>query len=134
MDIPVFGWFFRKTNDTLTERTELIIMITPRVIRNNAESLTVTDDFRRKLGTVAGEIERMRRAPARDELPPPKVVPDKESRATPQDAPNAGPRLGQNQSPAPDDFADPMAAEAEPPQKPGPMKTAIKFLTFGLVR
>ena len=134
MDIPVFGWFFRKTTDTLTERTELIIMITPRVIRNNAESLTVTDDFRRKLGTVAGEIERMRRAPARDDLPPPKVVPDKESRATPQDAPNAGPRLGQNQIPAPDDFADPMAAEAEPPQKPGPMKTAIKFLTFGLVR
>jgi len=134
MDIPVFGWFFRKTTDTLTERTELIIMITPRVIRNNAESLTVTDDFRRKLGTVAGEIERMRRAPARDDLPPPKVVPDKESKATPQDAPNAGPRLGQNQIQTPDGGAEPMPAETAPLQKPGPMKTVIKFLTFGLVR
>jgi len=63
-----------------------------------------------------------------------KVVPDKESKATPQDAPNAGPRLGQNQIPTPDGGAEPMPAETEPLQKPGPMKTVIKFLTFGLVR
>src|SRR5262249_23304791 len=122
------------TNDVLTERTELIIMITPRVIRNNAEGLAATDDFRRKLGTVAGEIERMRRAPARDDLPPPKVVPDKESKAIPQDAPNAGPRLGQYQIPTPDGGSEPMPAEADPPEKPGQMKTVIKYLTFGLVR
>jgi general secretion pathway protein D len=134
MDIPVFGWFFRKTTDTLTERTELIIMITPRVIRNNAEGLAATDDFRRKLGTVAGEIERMRRAPARDDLPPPKlVVPDKESKAEPQDAPSAV-RLGNIQNVRPDSDAGPMPAEAEPPEKPGPMKTVVKYLTFGLVR
>jgi general secretion pathway protein D len=134
MDIPVLGWFFRTTNDNLNERTELFIMITPRVIRNQNESRIVTDDFRRKLSTVAGEIERMRRGAARDDLPPPKVIPDKESKAAPQGAPNAGPRLGQNQIPTPDAGAEPMPAEAEPPEKPGPVKTAIKFLTFGLVR
>jgi general secretion pathway protein D len=134
MDIPVFGWFFRKTTDTLTERTELIIMITPRVIRNNAEGLAATDDFRRKLSTVAGEIERMRRGPARDDLPPPKViVPDKESKAAPQDAPDAV-RLGNFQNVRPDSDAGPMPMEAEAPPQPGPMKTAIKYLTFGLVR
>lgn len=83
MDIPVLGWFFRKTTDTLTERTELIILITPHVIRNEGEARSVTDEFRRKLSTVAGEIERMRRGAAKDELPPPKAVPDRESRTTP---------------------------------------------------
>jgi general secretion pathway protein D len=87
MDIPVFGWFFRKTTDTLTERTELIILITPRVIRDVDESRRVTDEFREKLRTVAGEIERMRRGGARDDLPPPKVeplAPEKESRVIPE--------------------------------------------------
>jgi general secretion pathway protein D len=89
-NIPVFGWFFRSTTDTLTERTELIIIITPRVIRDQDESRKVTDEFREKLRTVAGEIERMRRGGARDDLPPPKVeplAPEKESRAVPEIVP-----------------------------------------------
>jgi general secretion pathway protein D len=87
MDIPVFGWFFRNTTDTLTERTELIIVITPHVIRNEEEVRSVTEEFRRKLSTVAAEIERMRRGGAKDDLPPPKAVPDRESRTAPELAP-----------------------------------------------
>jgi hypothetical protein len=137
MDIPVFGWFFRKTTDTLTERTELIIMITPRVMRNADESRVVTDDFRRKLSTVAGEIERMRRGPAKD-LPQPKiVVPEKESRLAPEALPESGPRLSRSAAQADDVPVVPARGgpeAAEPAEKPGAMKTIVKFLTFGLVR
>ncbi|MGH7766000.1 MAG: SPOR domain-containing protein, partial [Candidatus Binatia bacterium] len=91
-NIPVFGWFFKSTTDTLTERTELFIVITPRVIRDMDESRRVTDEFREKLRTVAGEIERMRRGGARDDLPPPKVeplppAPEPESKAAPEIVP-----------------------------------------------
>ena len=37
MDIPVFGRFFGTTNDTL-DRTELIMLITPHVVRNRDEA------------------------------------------------------------------------------------------------
>jgi general secretion pathway protein D len=137
MDIPVFGWFFRKTTDTLTERTELIIMITPRVIRNRNESLIATDDFRRKLSTVAGEIERMRRGPAKDDLPPPKVViPEPESRLSPDALPENAPRLSSSsaQTDARDVPSESAASITAPDKQSGPMKTVVKYLTFGLVR
>lgn len=43
--IPLFGAFFRST-DKSTRRTELIIMITPRVIRDDEESAVVMDELR----------------------------------------------------------------------------------------
>jgi general secretion pathway protein D len=96
-NIPVFGWFFKSATDTLTERTELFIVITPRVIRDMDESRRVTDEFREKLRTVAGEIERMRRGGARDDLPPPKVEPlppEPESKAAPEIAPENSAAIG----------------------------------------
>ncbi len=118
MDIPVLGWFFRKTTDTLTEQTELIILITPHVIRNEGEARSVTDEFRRKLSTVAGEIERMKRGAAKDELPPPRVFgPDRESRATPELAPENSATGGAGGS-APNGSGplkpSPISVEAEP--------------------
>jgi len=133
MDIPVFGWFFRKTTDTLTERTELIIMITPRVIRNNAESVIVTDDFRRKLSTVAGEIERMRRGPAKVDLPPPRmVVPDEESRVAPETLPE-GTRFSHTSLQEADPFFDKPAPRSDPASEPSAVRKVFRFLTFGLV-
>lgn len=111
MDIPVLGWFFRTTTDTLGERSELIILITPHVIRNEDEARTVTDEFRRKLSTVASEIERMRRGAARDDLPPPKNVPlDKQPRAVPQVAPEGSGVGGSSSSGRP----SPISMDAEP--------------------
>jgi general secretion pathway protein D len=60
MDIPVIGRFFGTTTDEI-DRTELIMLITPRVIRNREEAKSVTDEFREKLSTVTREIERMRK-------------------------------------------------------------------------
>ena len=60
MDIPVIGRFFGSTTD-LTDRTELIMLITPHVIRNRDESRQVTEDFKKSLSTVRNELERMAR-------------------------------------------------------------------------
>ena len=48
MDIPVLGWAFRTNNDT-TARTELLILISPYVIRNREEARDVTEEFSSRL-------------------------------------------------------------------------------------
>lgn len=58
MDLPVVGRFFGTTNDS-NDRTELIMLITPRVIRNRDESQVVTEEFKSKLSTVRNELERI---------------------------------------------------------------------------
>ena len=60
MDIPVVGRFFGTTSDS-TRRTELIMLITPNVIRNRSEGTAVTDDFKSKLSTLRNELERLER-------------------------------------------------------------------------
>ena len=46
--IPVVGKLFGQTRDEV-RRTELLVMITPRVIRNRNEAKAVTEEFKRKL-------------------------------------------------------------------------------------
>lgn len=81
MDIPVFGRFFGTTSDT-SERTELIMLITPRVIRNRNEAQIATMEFKSKLATVRNELERieierqrMQTQPQPQDLLPPISVP-----------------------------------------------------------
>lgn len=81
MDLPVFGRFFGTTSDN-NQRTELIMMITPRVIRTRAESGVVTNEFLSKLSAVRTELERIARdqektrpRPAPDQAPPMPVPP-----------------------------------------------------------
>ena len=50
-DLPLIGPLFG-TTDTSSTRTELLILITPRVIRNQAEARAVTDELRRRLRAV----------------------------------------------------------------------------------
>ncbi|MGA2125108.1 MAG: type II secretion system secretin GspD [Xanthobacteraceae bacterium] len=47
-DIPVLGNAFKYKDNTLA-KTELIVIITPHVMRNLAEARSVTDEFRRQL-------------------------------------------------------------------------------------
>ena len=44
MDIPLLGWFFRSTERS-TQRSELIMLITPHVIATPSESETATRDY-----------------------------------------------------------------------------------------
>jgi cell division protein FtsN len=72
MDIPVIGRFFGTTSDA-TDRTELIMLITPRVIRSRDESKQVTADFKSGLERVRDELERI--AKERSRLLPPRPLP-----------------------------------------------------------
>jgi len=59
MDIPVIGRLFRFDTDTIT-RTELMVLLTPHVVRNREEGLQLTDEYRARLKDVVHEIERTR--------------------------------------------------------------------------
>ncbi len=52
MDVPVLGRLFRSDQDR-TVRTELLITITPSVIRNRDESRNVTEDFSSRIEGLA---------------------------------------------------------------------------------
>jgi general secretion pathway protein D len=47
-DVPIFGNLFKNKTDTIS-RTELIIFIRPRVVRDINEARMVTEEFRNKL-------------------------------------------------------------------------------------
>jgi general secretion pathway protein D len=61
-DIPVLGSAFRTTKENL-RRTELLILITPRVVRDLDEAGRVTEEFRQELREVSTKISRKRHTP-----------------------------------------------------------------------
>ena len=66
MDVPVLGRFFRTTSDDEPRRTELIMLITPHVIRSRTEGTEVTEELKSKLSTLRNDLERMRLERERD--------------------------------------------------------------------
>lgn len=94
MNIPVFGRFFGTTSDE-TRRTELIMLITPHVIRNQNESRYVTDEFKAKVNSVRNELERIERERARSQpkLPPAAIPPSFEPKASEEQPPLAPSRF-----------------------------------------
>jgi general secretion pathway protein D len=70
-DIPVFGALFgsRATTDT---RTELIVVLTPQVVRNQGEARAVTDEMRRRLRKAAPYTFNDGRAPTQPRAVPPR--------------------------------------------------------------
>jgi cell division septation protein DedD len=88
MDIPVFGRFFGTTSDEST-RTELIILITPHVVRNQGEAQTVTEEFKSKVTAVRNELEQIERDRAKS---PPRVPPE---------VPSVEPKADEKSSPPP---------------------------------
>jgi general secretion pathway protein D len=65
-DVPVLGNAFRSKSN-LVSRTELIIFIRPRVIRDVSEARRITEEFRRQLTIEAPRVRRGEPTPA-DEL------------------------------------------------------------------
>lgn len=47
-DIPVLGNLF-KTTSNIKRRTELLVLLTPRVVRNSGDARTITEDLRSRL-------------------------------------------------------------------------------------
>lgn len=54
-DIPVIGNLFRRTSDTV-ERTELLVLITPRVVRDGSEARGITAELRRRINGADANV------------------------------------------------------------------------------
>ena len=66
MDVPVLGRLFRVEQDK-RERTELVILITPYVIRDRNEAQIVTKEFTQRVNRLRTMIERTRQpAPGKE--------------------------------------------------------------------
>ena len=73
MDIPVLGRIFRTDNDTV-DRTELIILITPHVIRNRTEARSVTEEFEERIRGLKGMLGRVQKPNVRLQAEEPTVL------------------------------------------------------------
>jgi len=58
-DIPLFGAAFRHKSNSIG-KTELIILITPRVVKDADEAREVTDEYRRKLNIYMPNAKNIR--------------------------------------------------------------------------
>ena len=88
MDLPVLGRLFRMDTDSV-RRVELIILLTPKVIRNRGESLSVTQEYKDRLWDVVDEIETTKgmKVPTQEEIYQRKRL---RQRATTAEKPHAG--------------------------------------------
>ncbi|MEW6301567.1 MAG: type II and III secretion system protein, partial [Thermodesulfobacteriota bacterium] len=68
MDVPVLGRLFRVDSERV-DRTELIILITPHVIRDRAEARSVTEEFEGRIRNLKDMLERVKRRRS-EPLPP----------------------------------------------------------------
>jgi general secretion pathway protein D len=57
MDLPVLGRLFRLDRDEV-QRVELIVLLTPHVVRGRREALQVTQEYKDRLWDVMDDIER----------------------------------------------------------------------------
>jgi len=79
MDIPVLGRIFRTESDQV-DRTELIILITPHVIRDRKEAQSVTAEFEDRIRGLKGMLNRVQKPPVRLQV-------DESARSTPGSRP-----------------------------------------------
>ncbi|RMF24522.1 MAG: type II secretion system protein GspD, partial [Deltaproteobacteria bacterium] len=56
MDVPLLGQLFRSSGKD-KDRTELIVLITPYVVRDREEARSVTADFRARVDDVLRELK-----------------------------------------------------------------------------
>jgi general secretion pathway protein D len=55
-DIPGLGWLFKTKSKTKT-KTNLMILLTPRIVKDNADLATISDSQRAKFGDAAKKVE-----------------------------------------------------------------------------
>jgi general secretion pathway protein D len=143
MDVPVFGRLFGSTSDVL-RKTELIMLITPNVIRTRQESYIVTEDFKSKLSAIRSELERIRRERERElerqrQLVPPSqgpmpapapAVPGSESQPQPEDPSSRShePPLPPAASP---DNSGTTSSNASPKGKKPPLPDTVEIRPLG---
>ncbi|MDR2013804.1 MAG: type II secretion system secretin GspD, partial [Rhodanobacter sp.] len=111
--VPVLGNLFGNT-DTSKDRTELIVLITPRVISNSDEARQMTEDYSHQfesLRPLRGKDTQMQANPLRPALQPP-VQPSPQPLSQP--APAAQPQPQLRLQPPPQQTPPPAARTASP--------------------
>ncbi len=73
-DIPIFGWLFRFTGRKV-DKTELLLLITPRVIGTALDAAKITNEMRRSTPELDEAVDRAPRAPAFTPTPGPRPAP-----------------------------------------------------------
>jgi general secretion pathway protein D len=73
-DIPLFGYLFRFT-ERLVEKTELLLLITPRVIGTAVDAARITNEMRNATPEIDDALKRAPRQPATSPPPPFRPVP-----------------------------------------------------------
>jgi len=79
MDLPVLGRLFRVERETVN-RTELLVLITPYVIRNRNDARAITAEFESRITNLKEMLDRVKRmkggpqAPAAPAATPPEAV------------------------------------------------------------
>lgn len=79
--LPVVGALFGSKSDN-QDRTELLVMITPRVIGNRATALAVTEEFRRKLNSLIPIADEDKDEDKEKEPPSEKAAPTEDAAKT----------------------------------------------------
>lgn len=121
MDLPFLGRFFGTTVDD-SRRQELIMMISPRVIRNRDESRGATEEFKSRLLLLRNDLERMRQERERS-LEKPKSQTRDPSRPAEPEAPPTEPSPPPVNAPArPGAYFSPVL----PPAAPGPERPLVE--------
>jgi general secretion pathway protein D len=69
MDLPVLGRMFRFESDDV-QRVELIVLLTPHVVRSRREAIEITQEYKDRLWDVMDDVERTSglRKPTKREL------------------------------------------------------------------
>ncbi len=121
-DIPVVGQLFKNDQRT-TERTELVVLITPYVISDDSDARAVTDAFRSRLEGWSGSVPPLvspEGRPAPRPLVQPAVVPEAGPPANPSGVESANPQSTTPKSVDPKTSDDRIPAPAEPAVVPPP--------------
>jgi general secretion pathway protein D len=58
--IPLLGALFG-THESVTSKTELILLLTPHIITDHTQSKNVTDEFKEKMEGLKKELEKKRK-------------------------------------------------------------------------
>lgn len=112
-DLPVVGQLFRTNSDT-TDRTELIVLITPYLVNNDFEAKALTDAFRSQLGPWAAA----QGAPAVVLPPAPPPVDSTPRGAAP--VPKAPTEMREAIKPVPDQTKEPTRTPPTSSREPAP--------------
>jgi general secretion pathway protein D len=73
-DIPLFGYLFKFT-ERLIEKTELLLLITPRVVGTAIDAAKITNEMRRATPDLEDALRRAPRLPKTTDPPRPSVPP-----------------------------------------------------------